>query len=719
MIPNPSFQPPSVQTEVVVCREGLDQITPTLSLAGGVLKFALNFECGVTGGYTRVGGYERFDGQPSPADNSNLFTVIEFDVDYLLDGDGEQILDGDGEPIWQSPTAEPEVGDAIVSSGGAAGVVAYIIDDGRVAVCQVTGTFTAGHTVDYGHGGAALTSADLGPANAKQWAQIKNAVADIYRADITAVPGSGPVRGVVELNDVVYAFRDNVGATAVDVYKSSTSGWTQVPLLFTVSFTGGSTAAPAEGVTLTQGGVTATIRRVCHRTGTFAGGTAVGEMIISAPAGGNFAAGAATYSGGSVTLSGAQTAVTLPAGGTYEFYIHNFAGQAYTTRIYGANGVGKGFEFDGTYLVPITTGAAVDTPTHVCAWNNFLVFAMGSSLMGSVPGQPYNWQGTSGAWEIATGDTVTGIIPMPGGETTPTLGVTSRDNTSILYGSSTSDFKLVQFNTGAGAVPYSLQNMAQTLMFDDRGAVALRATLDYGNFTSSTLTNRILPFVKQKIGKLVASTLCRNKSQYRVFFNDGYGLYISMPNGKLSGCMPVYFPMIVHCAFEGKRQGSDVMYVGATDGFVYQLDKGTSCDGEAMDYLIQLTYASQKSPRVHKRYRKAAVEVYADAASYAEFYFNHILGYASQEYSQSSEFNYNKFFMSDVRGYQKFLQDARWDTLTWDQFFYDISGLAPVECQMDGTAENVAMIFYGSSDYVGEFTINSILLHYSLRRMMR
>jgi len=56
------------------------------------------------------------------------------------------------------------------------------------------------------------------------------------RALIAAVPGSGPIRGVWVYNDVLYAFRDNLGATACLGYKATASGWAAVALL---SFTAG------------------------------------------------------------------------------------------------------------------------------------------------------------------------------------------------------------------------------------------------------------------------------------------------------------------------------------------------------------------------------------------------------------------------------------------------------------------------------------------------
>jgi len=42
------------------------------------------------------------------------------------------------------------------------------------------------------------------------------------------VPGSGPIRGVWEYNNVVYAFRDNAAGSACIMHKSTTSGWVVV-----------------------------------------------------------------------------------------------------------------------------------------------------------------------------------------------------------------------------------------------------------------------------------------------------------------------------------------------------------------------------------------------------------------------------------------------------------------------------------------------------------
>jgi hypothetical protein len=45
--------------------------------------------------------------------------------------------------------------------------------------------------------------------------------------------------------------------------------------------------------------------------------------------------------------------------------------------------------------------------------------------------------------------------------------------------------------------------------------------------------------------------------------------------------------------------------------------------------------------------------------------------------------------------------------------------LAPTECEMQGTGENVQIVLASSTNYIAPFTLNSIICHYSPRRGLR
>jgi hypothetical protein len=673
---------------------GLDLTTPSLRLPPGTLRDAQNFECAQSGGYSRIDGYERFDGQAAPS--AATFLVIQI----------------------AAFTNVPTVGQTVTqASSGATGTIIAVVTAPLpyVAVTQVTGVFdsvgaltTAGPVAV----GTATTVAIL--LNAQTRAIYTAVAADVYRALIAAVPGSGNVLGTVGMVfggiDNTYAFRANTDGTAILLYKSTTAGWVLVPYFNAVNFTTGGTAVPLDGDTITQGGVTATIQRVVWQSGAWTG-SAIGNFVITNPTGGNFASGAATTtSGATVTLSGVQTAITMAPGGRFEFTKCNFSGQLVTRRIYGCDGVNKCFEFDGTTLVPIATGLSPDAPTHVYFHNNYLFSSQQSSLLGCGPGTPFKWDVIDGGFEIATGDQVNGFVTLPGSQTTATLAVFLQSNTAFLYGTDPTTFNFVTFNNNIGALAYTAQNLFDTFFLDPLGVVTLRTTLNWGNFLPTTLTKNLLPFILQERTKLTASAINRAKSQYRLFFNDGAALYVTMINQQYLGAAPMLFPNPVFTCDETLlADGTEATYFGSTDGqgFVYQLDKGTSLDGAELYAFITTAVDPVKSPRILKRFRAGSIEV--QGAGYAEIQYGYALGYANPLVEQPAP----------IAAALNLSQLAHWDQMTWDNFVWDGTNLLPTDVDETGTAENIQVTISSGTNYIASYTLNSVIHHYSMRRGIR
>ena len=675
-----------VSYDTVILGGGLDQATPTLELDAAHVRNSLNYEAAVTGGYSRIAGYERFDGQKSPstANVAVLFVASFVNV--------------------------PAVGNTLL--GGTSGATGAVIAVGAnyIAITQQVGAFALGESLNVG---TTVMGTYVVPANAipiGTLAVYNYLATQVYRNYIQQVPGSGAVLGCVMLYDVLYAWRANVAGTAVNIYKSTITGWVQVPLYNEISFTSGGTATPVDGATLTQGGKTATVKRVVSAGGAWSG-SAFGRFIITNPTGGNFSAGAATLTGGAtVTLSSAQTAITISVGGKYEFDVGTLFAGSNINRAYGCDGTNRGFEFDGSVYVPLSTGTVPDSPSFVQLHKGYLFWAIQSSLVFSAPGLPYDYTALSGAGEIGIDDSITGLTVMPGSQQTAALLVTTRSGTNVLYGigaSSTNPFNLISYNTGAGAIPHTALNMDQTYMMDDRGVASLQSTLNFGNFDSATLTANIKPYIESKRGKVLCAALNRSKSQYRLFFSDATALYITVVNQKLMGCMPMFFPVAAYQIHTTKFQsGEEATFMCGTDGYVYQMEKGTSFDGANIEAYFTLNNNSSKSPRLRKRYRKAAVEV--SGAGYSEFSFGYSLGYASPNVTQALPVTY-----------QSNSNALNWDSFTWDNFIWDGNSVQPNETEMVGTAENVAITVRSTSPYWPQFTVNSIIIHYSGRRMMR
>ena len=114
-----------VSYDLIRLNGGLDQVTPTLSLPSGVARRAANFECSITGGYTRIAGYERFDGHASPSDAVyNLFTC--------------------------ALTGTVAVGDTIVGLASAATGVVIARTGNDVVITRQTGIFVATESIKVG-----------------------------------------------------------------------------------------------------------------------------------------------------------------------------------------------------------------------------------------------------------------------------------------------------------------------------------------------------------------------------------------------------------------------------------------------------------------------------------------------------------------------------------------------------------------------------------------
>ena len=664
---------------------GLDQLTPILKLPPGFVRDSQNFEQSVTGGYGRIEGYERHDGRPAPS--KGLYLVLDVNI-----------------------TGAIAVGNTLTGATSAATGVVLSITGTLIALTKTTGSFVAAENVKVGVPVVGIITALGGVGMAADWDVTQlSLAANVYRADIGAVPGSGPVRGVEYLNGVTYAWRNNAGATALAIYKSSSSGWVSVPLNSEVAFTAGSVEF-AVGSVITKGATTATVRGMALESGAWTGGTAAGRLIVSGIASGPFTAGAATGSpAGNATISGAETAITLLPGGRVETDIGNL-GPGASPRIYWADGVNpRVYEFDGTYTVPSNPAVTGVAPRCPLVHKDHLFACFGAVLKHSGIGTPYNWSVTAGGAEYKCRGDISAIKRQPGTQSSGAMSISLANGTEMFYGTSAVDFEKVTFEQSAGGRKYGVQQLGnQTLVFGDIGVFSMSATQNFGNFVSSTMTAHIRPFTQTRRTQCTGSVVNREKNQYRVFFNDASALFITVINGRMMGALPIQLANKVTCVCQGETDdGNETAFFGSDNGFVYRLDAGTSFDGTAIPSFFTLTYANQGNARIQKRYRGATFEV--QGSSYATFDVTSELNYGESDRPQGS----------DATPAAVSLSLAYWDTFTWDTFIWDGRSLAPNEVELQGTGENIAIRVDSTSDKYRAFTINSITLHYTPRKALK
>lgn len=682
-----SLRFPPVQTKYYQFGGGLDQVSPPIKMPEGVAIAASNFECGTYGGYTRIKGYERFDGRTKPSTAQYNSIPVTVTGSYAL-----------GNTVTGATSGATGV---LIAATSTTWFLTKVVGTFQAEVLNISGSPVATSSAGASTGGAATMALN---------ATYLNLAADQYRSDITAVPGSGSVLGVWQYAGSVYAFRNNAGGTAVDMYKATTSGWTQVALGRKLAFTSGGTTEIAVGNTITGAvsGATAVITGVAVSSGTWAAGTAAGTFTFATQTGTfqaeNLNVGATLNL---ATISGDSAAITLLPSGRFEFVNYNFGGSANTTKMYGCDGVNPCFEFDGTAFIPISTGMVNDAPEHITAFKKHLFISIAGSVQHSGIGTPHTWTPITGAAELAVGDQCTGFLLQTGGTTVGTLVIFNRNQTYILYGNSSADWNLVLFNPEAGAIEWTQQFLGQGILLDDRGITTVGASQNFGNFTGATISRRVDPYLRDLMDTASASCIVRDKNQYRLFFSGGDALYATFDGNKLSGMMPVSLtdPVTCICSQEAAN-GVEEIYFGSDNGMVYQMDMGTSFDGEPISFNLQLSYNHFGSPRMFKQYRKAAIEV--SGSHYCEFDFSYSLAYGSSDVSQPS----GKTITNNLSG-------TDWDSFTWDNFYWDGRNLLPSEADVEGTGENISLIFSGTSDEFDQFTLGGVSIVFTPRRMLR
>ena len=679
-----------LRTGYITFAGGLDTETPAIATTPGSVQDSINVYQGARGGYVVTRGHERFNGRPAP--HLSVYSTLA-------------VNDGSAFTVGQT-----------VTTATASGVIIAIAGD-SLHLTKVSGTFATGDALLVGGVATGTAAADIVAGfgeTAALTAHYGALAADVYRADIAAPAGAGASLGGFEFDGVVYTFRNAADGLSAKMWKSTSSGWSQVSLGREIAFTSGGPTEPLEGQTITGATSTATgvIGRVIVTSGTWAGGDAAGRLILKSQTGvfqpENINIGASLDV---ASVAGDSAAISLSPGGSYRFLITNFTADPATRRVYGVDGVNKGFEFDGTVFVQISTGMSADAPDDLCEFVGHLCFAFNGSFQNSSLGDPYTWVPVLGASEIGLADPITGFKVMPGSDGSPVLAVFSKDSIHLLYGSSRDDWKLIPFKYEAGALARSVQQVGQTLLLDTRGITSLQASDMFGNFEFSTVSDRVKSWLESRKGGLADSCISRPNNQYRLFFTNGEALYCTVEvknnTAYIAATMPMLFPVNFRWVWSSEDEnGNESVYCGDSTGMVYRLDVGKSFDGQPLQWLVTLHPVHFKTPNTFKKWRRCTFEVKGDG--HAEYWSTYVLGYGSTDIAQP-----------DASEFEVLTGVDHLDESYLDEGYLDGDPLSSVSYPMYGNAQNMALSFGGESVYSGQLTFNSALIQYSIAREIR
>jgi len=551
--------------------------------------------------------------------------------------------------------------------------------------------------------------------NSEPNATLSTAYTALVTAEVTGdkPPGSGPIRGLWMHRGFVYAWRDSINGDRCDMWKATGIGWLEAGTDIILDFDGGDGAEPSEGdqvdgVTSLSGGV---IKRIVTTSGTW-GVDAAGYMILEKP----LAVDSGNYEDNEVLnvsaariadANGDSSVQTFTPGGRFEFRSNNFYGHTDQYRMYGCNGLDNGFEYDDVTdtMVPIRTGMTVDAPTHLAVHNSHLFFSFkGGSVQLSGDGDPLSWTVITGASEIGVGDEITGFNEEVGNS----LFIFTRNKSFILQGNTRANFDLDDFNINAGAHEWSVQRIGLGMFFDDRGFTSMLQTQRSGsvNFQENAQSELIQPLVKDltKSTQVKCSHLIRNENIYRCYFKDGRVVSIGFSGHEVSGHMPIEYPFIANVAVsEEDTTGAERVFVGTDDGCVFELEHGTTFDGDDARAFMRTVLHHSNTPGEFKKYTHARL----DATLVGSLT---MLGRIEYDFDDPDwNLGEDLDFSSEAAG-------SYWDSLLWDSFIWDKATSGNPQVKIEGEGTNASVYLHTTSKTDQSHTLRGMALQWFPRR---
>jgi len=672
------FQEPAVSSFIL--DGGLDFVTPHIDLAPGRLIGCKNVEqeAGIRG-YWRVGGAERTDGHRLQSDaNYTVFTISNL------------VTGGSVGDIFTGATSGAEA--VLLSEPTATEVYVYILEGADPIASEtfngaVSGSFT-------------FVSSTT-PHNIVLDEVEYTAAARTYARNlIGAVPGSGDILGVCRLDGVDYAFRNNSGGTAAEMYKSTLSGWTKIEFGYVVKFIDG-TGEFVTGETITTGSVTSIVKAVVKSGGSWTdpADKAYGHLVLHDV--GTTIASGSTINGsltGVAVADGDSYELVLNPSGKYEFRVYNFYGSIDTRKMYWTDGKNTAFEYDGSWPVPIMVNgldSSDDIPSHLGIFQSrlFLGYAAGSVQYSTVE-DPKVFEEATGAGYYDPGEAITGFKNLAGN----TMVFFCTNSIWFLQGAAKASWVFSRFTSDFGALAFSMQGSGDVFFIDDVNLISLTTTASFGDFKSRTHSNDIQPFLTARKGKLNTTLRVLDKAQYRMFFSDGDGITLTFNDGKVVGFTQFEYPFTVTCAYND----DEYLLVGATDGYVYKLDSGNDFDGTAIEGYLRLPYYNYGTPRNFKQFIKLMIQLTYPVVLSDTTVIRHSAsyGYGSDRYARGIEFD------DTIDGGGGFYDSNDY----WSQFRWDTQYVNEIESDIEGVGENMSLLISFSATHDERFLLYSCLV---------
>ena len=522
----------------------------------GSARILKNFEPSITGGYKRIEGFAKYSssfvpshGEPQVHGSGQTGTILVVGNVFVAPIQGEQF------------TISGVTGTYTIASGG----VAYDNTNKRVTI-----TLT--------------TSLASSPAD---------------KASLTFTSQSGKIVGLASWQGKTLAARGG------DIYSSTGSAWTKIskPSYGTVLVNGASqtgaslvidgitNGGPRQGDTFTIAGVNK-IYTVLANSTVVSGGTtlSINPALASSPA-----------DNASVTWLSVDRSNQVKL----RFTKYRIAG---TEKIAGVDSYNYPFIYDGTTFSEITGSTDLEGAEFIAFHKNQLFFAKGNTLTFTAPYTDSDLTAVNGGGVISIGAQVTGMIVFR-----EALIIFTERTINQLVGNTIADFVLQPVTRNVGCVASdTIQELGGDVIFLGPDGLRLFSLTDrVGDFSLGLVSKPIQTQLTDLIATCssFSSVLIKEKSQYRLL---GFSDTVTAASAKgILGTQTASndTSSISWAELSGIRSYvADSNYVNATetvvfsnvDGYVYQMESGSSFDGENITAYFSTPFVFMDDARLRK-----------------------------------------------------------------------------------------------------------------------
>ncbi len=643
---------------------GMDLTTPPIVKANSEAIMALNVQPNFEGGFSRIEGFECFDGIITPSEMNHFHFTVDRDVGQNVVGKKIQLS---SKECWVIAVKENMVTVAALGKLNAALGQSFNIESDSYAL-------TSNPFVDSG--------------DILKYQEFQAKAFQIGVDNVKAVPGNEFIRGVIELNGQVIAFRDQ--EEKCSVFFATENGWQESIQTYIVQLKEISKPQDLiDGVEFSVGAIKSNILSAVlsadNQTGFIV--TSVQLNIDD------------NISISSQTAAKVQSCdkVVLSKGKSWQFIYHNFYGSPQTQYAYGCNGE-QVIEIrpDGV-IVPVAVHT--EKPIHICAHRNHLFVSFEGGQFGhSLVGKPTKWSVILGSEQFGVGDEITALSSTVGG----VLLIGCRHKVTALYGSTREDWVLKDISS-VGIKAGTLQTVFMPIAVSQHGIIRVDQTEQFGDFKlSETDSSRKLGF--KPIGNNILYSSTKPKSnQVRFYSENAFHICMMLlPDGS-TRCSYFNYPEKI----KGVWQSHNNTYLAFSDGKVYrQSDKCYSFSGKPIDWIVKMAFNHCGSPMHIKSWKSA--ELQATAKGMLNFQYRFDLDYNADIHAPN--------LARDIRATG---DGGRWNESFWNDFLWSAEDYSTPTLHLSGYSRNISISFISSSLYSPQFELTGLILNFIPRRFYR